>query len=111
MTSLTVHFPGFGKKPVYDTIPWFWSDQYDLKLQIAGLNHGFDQVVVRGDIKNTRSFVAWYLKDGKVIAADCVNRPMEFMLAKQLIQSDKNIAVSDLSDDSIDPKTMLASIR
>lgn len=100
-----------GHRKAYGSLPWFWSDQYDLKLQIAGLNHYFDQVVVRGDIKNTRNFVAWYLKNGAVIAADCINRPMEFMLAKQLIQSDKEIAVDDLADDSIDAKTLLASLK
>ena len=100
-----------GNDKAYGTLPWFWSDQYDLKLQMAGLNHGFDQVVIRGDIKNTRNFVAWYLRGGEVIAADCINRPVEFMLARQLIQSGKELPVAALSDDSIDPKTMLASIR
>lgn len=100
-----------GNQKAYGTLPWFWSDQYDLKLQIAGLNHFFDEVVVRGDIKNTRNFVAWYLKDGEVIAADCVNRPMEFMLAKQLIQGDKKLPISELADDSIDAKTLLASLK
>lgn len=100
-----------GNDKSYGALPWFWSDQYDLKLQIAGLNHDYDKVVVRGDIENTRSFVAWYLKEGSVIAADCINRPMEFMLAKQLIQSNKELPVSDLADDSTDPKTLLAALK
>jgi len=100
-----------GNKKGYGTLPWFWSDQYDLKLQIAGLNHGFDQVAIRGDIKNTRNFVAWYLKEGSVIAADCINRPMEFMLAKQLIQSDKEFPVSELVDDNIDARNLLAALK
>ena len=63
-----------GNEKAYSSLPWFWSDQYDLKLQIAGLNDGFDEVFVRGDIKNSRSFVVWYLKEGTIIAADCINR-------------------------------------
>ena len=100
-----------GNEKAHSSLPWFCSDQYDLKLQIAGLNHGFDEVVVRGDIKKSRSFVAWYLKGGNVMAADCINRPMEFMLAKQLILSDKEIHVSDLADEAIDPKSMLAALK
>ena len=54
---------------------------------------------------------AWYLKEDKVIAADCINRPVEFMLAKQLIQNNKCIAVSELEDDSIDAKALLAQLK
>lgn len=99
-----------GHKKAYRSLPWFWSDQYDLKLQIAGLNQGFDEVAIRGDIYSTRSFVAWYLKDGDVIAADCINRPMEFMVAKKLIQCDQIIPLSTLIDDSIDPKEMIKAL-
>lgn len=100
-----------GQQKAYASLPWFWSDQYDLKLQIAGLNQGYDSVAIRGDIEGSRSFVAWYLKGGKVIAADCVNRPMEFMLAKQLIVSDKTIEVERLTDDSIDAKTLMSDLK
>ena len=62
----------------YNKLPWFWSDQYDLKLQIAGLSQGYDELVVRGDRDAGRSFAAFYLKEGKLISADCVNRPQEF---------------------------------
>ncbi|WP_341806443.1 NAD(P)/FAD-dependent oxidoreductase [Pseudomaricurvus alcaniphilus] len=74
-----------GKLEAYNALPWFWSDQYDLKLQIAGLSQGFDQVVVRGDISGSRSFSAFYLKDGQLIAVDAVNSPKEFMLSKRAI--------------------------
>ncbi len=65
------------------THPWFWSDQYDIKLQIAGLNEGYDQIVIEGDQHKGRSFVAWYLKDGKLLAADCINQPKAFITAKK----------------------------
>jgi 3-phenylpropionate/trans-cinnamate dioxygenase ferredoxin reductase subunit len=67
-----------------DAVPWFWSDQYDVKLQMAGLSAGHDEVVVRGD-PATRSFAALYLRDGRLIAADAINRPREFGHLRQLI--------------------------
>lgn len=66
-------------------LPWFWSDQYELKLQIAGLNDGYDSVVLRGEPETGRSFACFYFKEGELIAADCVNRPQEFMFSRQVI--------------------------
>lgn len=97
-----------GKEKVYAAHPWFWSDQYDLKLQIAGLSQDYDKVVIRGDNEQGRSFVAWYLKDGRLLAADCVNRGKEFMAAKRLIQSGQPVDEEKLADDSIDVKELLA---
>lgn len=91
-----------GKLSPYNFLPWFWSNQYDLRLQIAGLNQGYDEVVIRGDIEHGRSFTAWYLKKGTIIAADCMNRPKEFILAKKLIQDKCKVPVAQLSDDSRD---------
>lgn len=96
-----------GNKKVYSTLPWFWSDQFDLKLQIAGLNQGYDQVIIRGDIHGSRSFVAWYLKEGQLIAADCVNRVKEFMIAKQALAGLKTIDTTKLADESVEPKELL----
>jgi len=73
-----------GRQRPYDAVPWFWSDQYDLKLQIAGLSRGYDQVVLRGSM-SSRSFVMFYLRNEQVIACDAVNRPAEFMIAKRLV--------------------------
>jgi 3-phenylpropionate/trans-cinnamate dioxygenase ferredoxin reductase subunit len=93
----------------YAGYPWFWSDQYDLKLQIAGLSQGFDQVVIRGDRYHGRSFVAWYLKKGKLLAADCINRPKEFVVAKQLLVKGLDVDPLKLADESIDVKALLLS--
>jgi 3-phenylpropionate/trans-cinnamate dioxygenase ferredoxin reductase subunit len=68
----------------YSQVPWFWSDQYDLKLQIAGLSAGYDQTIVRGDPGDGK-FACLYLKDGILIAVDAINAPREFMQAKSLI--------------------------
>ncbi|MFA7553657.1 MAG: FAD-dependent oxidoreductase [Spongiibacteraceae bacterium] len=93
-----------GKLEAYNTLPWFWSDQYDLKLQIAGLSQGFDQVVIRGSYKKDRSFAAFYFQEGKLIAVDAINRPKEFMLSKRALAEKKSADPVLLADESIDAK-------
>ena len=73
-----------GEDAVYDQVPWFWSDQYDIKLQIAGLSDGYDQLVMRGDV-GSRSFACLYLADGRLLAVDAINAPKDFMQSKLLI--------------------------
>ena len=73
-----------GKGVVHDKVPWFWSDQYDLKLLIVGLNFDYDHALVRGD-PATRTFSCCYLRDGELLAIDCVNNPKDYMAAKKLI--------------------------
>lgn len=96
-----------GENKEYKSLPWFWSDQYDLKLQIAGLSQDYDQVVIRGDKQKSRSFAAFYFKDGQLISADCVNRPQEFMLSKKLIAEKLTIQPDQLADESIPVKALL----
>lgn len=100
-----------GKEKPYTALPWFWSDQYDIKLQIAGLNEGYDQVVVRGNRSVGRSFSAFYLKMGKLVAADCVNRPQEFMVSKNLISEGIELTPEQLADESIALKVLLDGAR
>jgi 3-phenylpropionate/trans-cinnamate dioxygenase ferredoxin reductase subunit len=90
----------------YGPVPWFWSDQYDLKLQMVGLSAGFDQLIVRGDLSG-RAFAAFYLQDGHLIAADTVNRPQDFMFAKKLVATRARIDAAVLADDAIPLKTLL----
>ena len=73
-----------GENVSYSQVPWFWSDQYDLKLQIAGLSEGYDEVVIRGDPQD-RSFSCVYLREGRIIAIDAINAPRDFVQAKALI--------------------------
>jgi len=73
-----------GDESCYAQVPWFWSDQYDLKLQIAGLSQGYDRAIVRGN-PDSRSFSCLYLRDGQLIAVDAVNSPKDFMQSKALI--------------------------
>ena len=97
-----------GKLQAHHSIPWFWSDQYDCKLQIAGLSQGYDEVIIRGDTtiktENPPSFCAFYFKAGKLIAADCVNRPREFMLTKLWLQNRHTPSIDKLVDDSYELK-------
>jgi 3-phenylpropionate/trans-cinnamate dioxygenase ferredoxin reductase component len=90
-----------GWPQAYASVPWFWSDQYDLKLQIVGLSQGYDKVVIRGR-PSDRSFIAFYLKNGTIIAADAVNRPKEFSLAKRLVAEQRlPVSIEHLSDESV----------
>lgn len=99
-----------GKQTVYDAVPWFWSDQYDMKLQSVGLIEGYDQIVFRGDHRDleARSFAAFYLRKGQVIAADCISRPKEFMAAKQLVKNRLSPDTAVLADEAVEPASWLA---
>ncbi|MBC3936631.1 NAD(P)/FAD-dependent oxidoreductase [Undibacterium rugosum] len=90
-----------GKFDNIDALPWFWSNQFNVKLQIAGLNVGHDTVVIRGDHRIGRSFTCFYLRSGRLIAADCVNRPQDFLLSKKLISEQLQVDVVRLVDESI----------
>jgi 3-phenylpropionate/trans-cinnamate dioxygenase ferredoxin reductase subunit len=68
----------------YEQVPWFWSDQYDIKLQIVGLSEGYDEIVLRGDPADD-AFACFYLRERRLIAVDAINSPREFMQAKELI--------------------------
>jgi len=94
-----------GGDKVYASIPWFWSDQYELKLQMVGFSSDGDTQVVRGDMDKNQ-FAVFYLKDGKVVAADAVNSPKEFMICKQLIG--KPVDAAALADPDTDLKALIA---
>ena len=89
----------------YDQVPWFWSDQYDLKLQIVGLSTDFDTAVIRGN-PDERSFSCVYLRDGRLIAVDAVNAPKDFMQAKALIANGCRPDPERLADMSVSLKEL-----
>ena len=86
-------------RPVEDC-PWFWSDQYDLKLQIAGLSAGYDELVLRGE-PGSRKFAAFYLNNGKLLSTDAINSPAEFIASKKLIISRADVDARVLADASV----------
>jgi 3-phenylpropionate/trans-cinnamate dioxygenase ferredoxin reductase subunit len=88
-------------------IPWFWSDQYDLKLQIAGLPFDADTQIVRGDVAGAK-FAVFHLKGDLVQAVEAVNAPPEFMAGKQLIAKRTPVSLEKLADSSISMKEVAA---
>ena len=93
-----------GKDKVYAAVPWFWSDQYELKLQMVGFSSDGDTQVLRGDMSKNE-FAVFYLKDGAVVAVDAVNSPREFMICKQLYG--KPVDAKKLADSDTDLKSLL----
>ena len=73
-----------GREKPFHTTPWFWSDQYDLKLQMVGLSHGYDQLVTRGEVASG-AFSAYYFREGRLIAVDSLSRPGEHLAARKLL--------------------------
>ena len=86
-----------GVDEAYDAVPWFWSNQFDLKLQTVGLSTGYDQAIVRGD-PATRSFSVVYLRNGRVIALDCVNATKDYVGGRALVVGGMEIAADRLAD-------------
>jgi 3-phenylpropionate/trans-cinnamate dioxygenase ferredoxin reductase subunit len=94
---------GAGK--TYEAKPWFWSDQYDCKLQIAGLNTGYDNIVTRGPEGESVSF--WYFKGDTLLAVDAMNDPRAYMVGKRLIEQGKSPAKTALTNPATVMKDLL----
>jgi 3-phenylpropionate/trans-cinnamate dioxygenase ferredoxin reductase subunit len=97
-----------GAPKIYDAVPWFWSDQYDLKLQMVGLSPGHDACALRGKVEDGR-FSLLYLRDGRLIALDSVNRPADHMLGRKLVAGRVRLTPAQAADESFDLKTLLAA--
>lgn len=96
-----------GQNVPYTPKPWFWSDQYDTKLQIAGLNLGYDEVHVKTFSDAPDSRVHWYFKGGKLIACDAMNAAKDYMVAKRLIEAGKSVEPAILCDENTNMKALL----
>ena len=90
----------------YNQIPWFWSDQYDLKFQIAGLNTDYDEHIVRGQPENN-SFSVFYFKDGNMISSDCVNSAPEHMMSRRFIFNKTEVDLEKLQNKEIPIKEVI----
>ena len=97
-----------GQEASYKATPWFWSDQYDLKLQTVGLSGGHDQVVLRGD-PSARSFSVLYLKAGKVIALDCVNNVRDYSHGRKVVELGLTVDAVEIADTSRQLKEWVAA--
>ncbi len=96
-----------GDAKTYDGLPWFWSDQGDDKLQIAGLTTGYDRVVVRGD-RAQRSFSAFCYKSGQLVGVESVNRASDHVFGRKILGLNRSIEPEQAADPSFDLKAVLA---
>jgi 3-phenylpropionate/trans-cinnamate dioxygenase ferredoxin reductase subunit len=95
-----------GGEATYDALPWFWSDQYDMKLQMTGLSQGYDTEVLRGSMEEGK-FSLFYLRGGKLIAADSVSKPSEHMMSRRMIAAGVSPEPGKLADVNVDLKTLI----
>ena len=96
-----------GKASAYAALPWFWSDQYDTKLQIAGLNQGYDDAIVRAG-KTERSLSVWYYQGDSLLAVDAINDAAAYVTAKKLLERGANVAKTAVRDPAAQFKDWLA---
>ncbi|MEO6041499.1 MAG: FAD-dependent oxidoreductase [Croceibacterium sp.] len=96
-----------GAPEPYAAVPWFWSNQFDLKLQTVGLSAGYDQTVMRGD-PAARSFSVIYLREGRVIALDCVNATKDYVQGRKLVIDGTRASPPALADMSLPLKELRA---
>ena len=90
-----------GAERDYDPVPWFWSDQYDLKLQIAGLATGYDTVVMRPGLSH------WYYAGERLLAVDALGDPRAYMVGKRLLENGKSPDPAAVADPETDLKSLL----
>ena len=94
-----------GRSEKYRAVPWFWTDQFDVKLQMAGLSNGYGQVVTRGE-PESRKFSVFSFRDGRLAAVDSVNRPGDHLAGRKLIGAGTQITPEQAADMSVDLKTL-----
>ena len=96
-----------GGEKAYDPKPWFWSDQYDVKLQIAGFNLGYDETLLRPGLREGAASV-WYFKQSRFIAVDAINDAKAYVTGKKLLETGANPSREILADPAADLKQLLA---
>ena len=100
-----------GQPKPHDALPWFWSDQYDVKFQTAGISTGYDQCLIRGSMEQGEHFSAWYLKDDRLIAVDAVNDSRAYAVAGKLIPIGQCPSPELIVDPNVTPKQLLLSAK
>jgi 3-phenylpropionate/trans-cinnamate dioxygenase ferredoxin reductase subunit len=94
-----------GEPQPYRATPWFWSNQYDLRLQTVGLNLGYDATVLRGD-PASRSFTVAYLRQGRLVALDCVNMVKDYVQGRKLVEAGVTVDPAQLADPAVPLKVL-----
>jgi 3-phenylpropionate/trans-cinnamate dioxygenase ferredoxin reductase subunit len=95
-----------GKPAPYSATPWFWSDQFDIRLQMAGLPEGYDRTVLRG-VPESGKFSVFYFREGRLCAVDSVNRPADHLAARKLIGLRTALTPDQAADESVNLKTVV----
>ncbi|MEM7541971.1 MAG: oxidoreductase C-terminal domain-containing protein, partial [Pseudomonadota bacterium] len=90
----------------YEAVPWFWSDQYEAKLQIAGVNDGAEEEILRGD-PSSGSFSVFYFTGGRLCGADSVNKPADHMAVRRLLTKNVAITQAQAQDEEFNLKSLL----
>jgi 3-phenylpropionate/trans-cinnamate dioxygenase ferredoxin reductase subunit len=98
----------FSEPRAFADVPWFWSDQFDVKLQIAGLARDYDTTVVRGD-PASGSFAVYYLDGRRLLAVDAIRAPREFILAKKLLAARASLDPEAIADTGADLEALAAA--
>lgn len=93
-----------GKEPIYDTIPWFWSDQYDVKLQITGLSTTYQEALVRKEEGEAMRFSIWYFRGNELLAVDAINHARAYMLGMKFLKTQQKIDKTKLLDPKVELK-------
>lgn len=97
-----------GEAVTYTALPWFWSDQYDCKLQIVGLNQGHNQTVIRpGTVASSQS--VWYYRDAELLAIDAMNEPKSYAFGRKIIEAGKHPTAAQIADPATDLKALAMS--
>ena len=102
----TVAYMINGEQKPYNQVPWFWSDQYDIKLQIAGLIDDNNEKIIRGSLKEDK-FSVFLLKNGRLLAVESVNSPKDFIIGRKLIGSQCIITREQIEDVNFDLKDLI----
>ena len=96
-----------GKRALYAALPWFWTDQYDVRLQMAGLSQKYDQTVTRGSMA-LRKFSVYYFRENSLVAVDSVNRPADHMIARRLLAARTAVTPEQAADESVDLRKLVS---
>ena len=94
-----------GERNRYSALPWFWTDQFELKLQMAGVSHRHDRIVTRGSAEN-RKLSVFYFREEQLIAIDSINRPLDHMMGRKLIAAGTRLTPEEAADESVDLKKL-----
>jgi len=94
-----------GRRAKYNAVPWFWTDQFDVRLQMAGLSQGYDEAVTRGN-PDAQKFSVYYFKQAALIAVDSINRPADHIVARRLLASHAPVTPSQAADETVNLKSL-----